>query len=146
MKEKEQALLEIIAVRPWFTVDTHLGTPLVSLSENTAFDGELYALDASGDRQTFLEAPPPQPLPPRPPSAPLGVSTTTESTGITGAGETGGGATARATKAHSAQDEVKVSLEGGERARGGRGEAAGFISDASLARLKCWRFFCAILS
>ncbi|CAN0480070.1 unnamed protein product, partial [Ectocarpus sp. 8 AP-2014] len=43
LEDKERSLLEIIAVRPWFTVDTHLGTPLVSLSESNVFDGELYA-------------------------------------------------------------------------------------------------------
>ncbi|CAM9121069.1 unnamed protein product, partial [Choristocarpus tenellus] len=49
MEEKAKELLELIAVRPWFSVDTHLGTPVVSLSETNAFDGELYAVDASRD-------------------------------------------------------------------------------------------------
>ncbi|CAM9124711.1 unnamed protein product, partial [Scytosiphon promiscuus] len=52
-EDKEQSLVEIISVRPWFTVDTHLGTPLVSLAESNVFDGELYAIDARGERQTF---------------------------------------------------------------------------------------------
>lgn len=55
LEQKERSLREIIAVRPWFEVKTHLGTPLVNLSEGTAFDGELYALDARGERQTFVE-------------------------------------------------------------------------------------------
>lgn len=117
MEEKERALTEIIAVRPWFTVDTHLGTPLVSLSESSVFDGELYAVDASGERQTLLEPPP---LASRQePCAQQGiVVTTTERVGgsfsgvgggggraATKGGDTGGG---RTTKARSVQDEVKV--------------------------------------
>lgn len=57
LEDKERSLVEIISVRPWFTVDTHLGTPLVSLAETNVFDGELYAVDARGERQTFLESP-----------------------------------------------------------------------------------------
>ncbi|CAN0229181.1 unnamed protein product, partial [Hapterophycus canaliculatus] len=69
LEDKERSLVEIISVRPWFTVDTRLGTPLVSLSESNVFDGELYAIDARGERQTFLASPPspPPPLPPPPP-------------------------------------------------------------------------------
>ncbi|CAM9689503.1 unnamed protein product, partial [Ectocarpus fasciculatus] len=69
LEDKERSLLEIIAVRPWFTVDTHLGTPLVSLTESNVFDGELYAVDARGERQTLLASPPPSPSPSPSPAA-----------------------------------------------------------------------------
>eukprot|EP00903_Cladosiphon_okamuranus_P010963 g10354.t1 len=149
LEDKERSLLEIIAVRPWFTVDTHLGTPLVSLSESTVFDGELYAVDARGERQTFLASPPPSPpaastptdatwdtteASPPAPSSSSSSSTTLASargggTGADAARGRGGsrakvedGATttnitttagqppARASKARSVQDEVKVNL------------------------------------
>lgn len=106
MEDKERLLLEIIAVRPWFTIDTHLGTPLVSLSEGTVFLGELYAVDARGERQTFLAS-----LPPLQPSQPgrrgLPLATDASAARAGGAGK-GGDGPARATKARSVQDEVKV--------------------------------------
>lgn len=118
MEEKERALTEIIAVRPWFSIGTHLGTPLVSLSESTVFDGELYAVDARGERQTFLESPPPpqeqqeeqRHLSP----APRGVVMVTEGSLARGGGggdeKRAGGVSRGAvgTKARSAQEEVKV--------------------------------------
>ena len=146
LEEKERSLLEIIAVRPWFTVDTHLGTPLVSLSESTVFDGELYAVDARGERQTFLASPPPSspaastpteamwdkeaspPAPPPPPPSLTGLASARAAggdgtgaapaqapvvTGRTAAGAaaaTAGQPAARASKARSVQDEVKVNL------------------------------------
>lgn len=136
MEEKERALTEIITVRPWFSIDTHLGTPMVSLSENSAFDGELYAVDASGERQTLLERPPSQEQqqaqarPPAQASAPVeggvppdrgraSTATVTGGGGTDGGAEAGGHTTggragegggrgARAAKARSVQDEVKV--------------------------------------
>lgn len=110
MEEKERALTEIIAVRPWFTVDTHLGTPHVILSENTAFDGELYAVDASGERQTLLHNPVPKPSPLQPQqqlSAVLGASSIRQEGGVGGAGRQGDGPI-RPAKSRSVQDEVKV--------------------------------------
>ena len=150
LEDKERSLLEIIAVRPWFTVDTHLGTPLVSLSESTVFDGELYAVDARGERQTFLASPPQSPAastpteamwdteasPPAPPSSSSSSTALASTRSGAGAGagvvagaaaavrgrggsgakvEDGAAATgqqqpARASKARSVQDEVKVNL------------------------------------
>lgn len=118
MEEKERSLLEIIVVRPWFTIDKRLGTPLVTLSDDTVFDGELYAVDARGERQTFLVPPPSPPSPtpslsPPPPSssqasltaAPREVRRTTGGGGGKGGGDA---APAWSAKARSGQDEVKV--------------------------------------
>lgn len=105
MEQKERSLREIIAVRPWFEVKTHLGTPLVSLSEGTAFDGELYALDARGERQTFVEG------------GTTEKAASEEGVGVRGSGmssigsERGEGQTGiTMTQARSIQDEVKVRL------------------------------------
>ncbi|CAM9717809.1 unnamed protein product, partial [Discosporangium mesarthrocarpum] len=49
MEEKANELLEVIVVRPWFSVNTRLGVPFVTLSEENAFNGELYAADTTGD-------------------------------------------------------------------------------------------------
>lgn len=110
MEEKERALTEIIAVRPWFAVDTHLGTPVVTLAESTAFDGELYAVDASGERRTLLHDPfPPSPSLEEPQqrlSVALGASSRAKG-GTIGVRRPGNGA-ARPSKARSMQDEVKV--------------------------------------
>lgn len=119
MEEKERALTEIIAVRPWFTVDTHLGTPMVSLSENSAFDGELYAVDANGERQTLLEQPQQQQQSEAGAMVAAPASNAScEVSAVTGGGsrahgpavtrraaEGGGG---RVAKPRSVQDEVKV--------------------------------------
>ena len=123
MEEKERSLLEIIAVRPWFAIDKRLGTPLVILSDETVFDGELYAVDARGERQTFLvppPSPPPSPPPPPPPaqasslsqgslSVPRGGALAGSATSGGGGGKGGGGdAPCWSTKGRSGQDEVKV--------------------------------------
>lgn len=110
MEDKERSLREIIAVRPWFTIGTHLGTPLVSLSESTVFDGELYAIDARGERQTFLASPPPSPPRNSSSDAPAGASTAaTEGNVARAAGVSkGGDGPVRVAKARYVQDEVKV--------------------------------------
>lgn len=105
MEQKEQSLREIIAVRPWFEVKTHLGTPIVNLSEGTVFDGELYAVDARGERQTFVEG------------GTVEKASSEEGAGGRGSGmssvgsERGEGqAGITMTQARSIQDEVKVRL------------------------------------
>lgn len=104
IEEKGEELLEIIAVRPWFTVDTHLGTPVVSLHEGTAFDGELYAVDAGGERQTFLKAPPK----PRTSTSPQAESDGDGGV-LDGAGRSrGGDGLVVSKKTRSVEEEVKV--------------------------------------
>lgn len=106
LESKERSLLEVIAVRPWFTVHTHLGTPLVTLSDASVFDGELYAIDARGERQTFLS------------QEPSSLENGPKSAQSTGGGKEDGRARSAAAAAAAAaakgrlmvQDEVKVLL------------------------------------
>ncbi|CAM9958706.1 unnamed protein product, partial [Phaeothamnion confervicola] len=47
LEQMEAAFFQLVHSRPWFSVDTRLGLPRITLADSNAFDGELFWDDAT---------------------------------------------------------------------------------------------------